>query len=193
MGDPAEQTDEAPWVPDRFWTLANGFSLLRVVLTLPTLWLIWLGLDYRWEMLGLVLVMIVSDVLDGYFARRRGEITRWGKVLDPVADKVAIGSITVLLVFVRGLPAWVAFVVVGRDVLIVLAALILMNRVKIVASSNLWGKGTTTVMSLLLLAYAMDMEVAKQPLLMLAAAMLVVSFISYFLGFVQTLREEGTR
>ena len=190
MGDPVLHTADVDdsEASNRFWTIANAFSLLRVVLTPPVLWLIWLGLDYRWWMFGLVVIMIISDILDGYFARRFGEITQWGKILDPLADKVAIGTITLLLVFTRGLPAWVAFVVVGRDLLILLAASILMNRVKIVISSNMWGKVATLVMSLLLVAYAMDFAVVKQPLLILAAILLVVSWFTYFLGFLRAMR-----
>ncbi|MCZ6632339.1 MAG: CDP-alcohol phosphatidyltransferase family protein [bacterium] len=190
MGDPVHHTVDVddPEALNRFWTIANAFSLLRVVLTPPVLWLIWLGLDYRWWMFGLVVVMILSDILDGYFARRFGEITRWGKILDPLADKVAIGTITLLLVFTRGLPVWVAVVVVGRDILILLATLILMNRVKIVISSNIWGRVATLVMSLLLIAYSMDFAGFKQPLLMLAAVLLVVSWFTYFLGFLRAMR-----
>ncbi len=180
------ETDEQ--TPNPFWTVANCFSLLRVVLTFPVLWMIWKGPEYRWILFAVVLVMIATDVLDGYLARRWGEITRWGKILDPVADKLAIDAIAVALVLFKGLPLWVAVVVVGRDVLIVLAGVLLMAREKVVVVSNIWGKLTTLVMSVLLLAYAMDAEPVKGPLLALAALLLLASSVSYGVYFLRLIR-----
>lgn len=192
MGDPAVQPGGVEENrPNPFWTISNGFSLLRVVLTVPTLWLIWAGPAYKWMVFWVVMVMIATDILDGYFARRRGEITEWGKILDPVADKLAIDSITVMLVVLKGLPLWVAVVVVGRDALIVLAGVFLMARERIVVSSNIWGKLTTLVMSGLLLSYAMDAEPLKFPLLVLAALLLLASSISYGWGFLKRVDNEN--
>jgi cardiolipin synthase len=178
---------------DRFWTLSNEFSLLRVVLAIPTLWLIWAGPDYKWYMFGCVMIMIATDVLDGYVARKRNERTAWGKILDPLADKVAIDSITIILVLLKGLPWWVGGVVVGRDVLIVLASALLASRQQIVMSSNLWGKLTTLVMSGLLLAYAMDSDSLKLPFLWMAAFLLFASFVSYGLGFAKLMRDRKSQ
>ena len=167
----------------RFWTLSNEISLLRVVLAIPTLWLIWAGPDHKWQMFGFVMVMIATDIVDGYIARRKNEITDWGKILDPLADKVAIDSITIMLVLLKSMPLWVAVVVVGRDVLIILASLVLASRQRIVMPSNIWGKLTTLVMSGLLLTFAMDAEPLKLPLLYLAAFLLFTSFVSYWFQF----------
>ncbi|MDP6038896.1 MAG: CDP-alcohol phosphatidyltransferase family protein, partial [Candidatus Latescibacteria bacterium] len=106
---------------DRFWTVSNAFSLLRVVLTIPAIWLIALGSAFVWEAFGVVVVMIVSDWVDGYLARSRGEISRWGKILDPTADKVAIGAITIAMVLYKDLPFWLVVAVLVRDVLIAAA------------------------------------------------------------------------
>jgi len=178
---------------DAFWTVSNMFSLIRVVLVAPTVWLIWLGPDYRWRAFGLVLVMVVTDWLDGYFARRRGEITRWGKILDPLADKLAIDSIAVALVYAKGLPAWIAAVIVGRDVVIVLAGLFLLTRERIVLSANVWGKLTSAVMTLLLLSYLLDWGALQQPLLALGVLTLTLSLVSYGIRFFRMNRALKSR
>lgn len=110
---------------DRFWTLSNAVSLLRVVLTLPAIWLIALGPDYVWEAFGVVVVMIVSDWIDGWLARWRDEISQWGKILDPLADKVAVGAITIAMVVFKDLPVWLVVVVLLRDVVIFFAGMYL--------------------------------------------------------------------
>ena len=164
---------------DRFWTLSNAVSLLRAVLTLPAVWLISLGPDYVWEAFGVVVVMIVSDWIDGWLARWRDEISQWGKILDPLADKVAVGAITVAMVVFKDLPVWLVVVVLLRDVVIFLAGMYLVKRHDVLLSSNFWGKVTTLVLSGLLLAYLWDADALKPALIGLSVVLLVVSLISY--------------
>ena len=164
---------------DPFWTIANGLSLLRAALTGPVLWMIWMGPAYKWYLFSIVMAMIITDILDGYLARRWGAVTRWGKILDPIADKVAIDAIAIVLAIVKGLPLWVVAVVVGRDVAIVVAGVFLLKRDRIVHVSNVWGKLTSCAMSVLLIAYAMDAQPLKVPFLYLSALLLLVSSLSY--------------
>ena len=163
----------------RFWTLSNAVSLLRAVLTLPAVWLIALGPDYVWEAFGVVVVMIVSDWIDGWLARWRDEISQWGKILDPLADKVAVGAVTIAMVVFKGLPVWLVVVVLMRDVVIFLGGIYLVKRHDVLLSSNFWGKVTTLVLSGLLLAYLWDADALKPALIGMSVVSLVVSLISY--------------
>lgn len=173
----------------RFWTLSNAVSLLRVVLILPAVWFIALGADYVWEAFGVVAVMIVSDWIDGWLARRWGEISQWGKILDPLADKVAVGAITIAMVVFKGLPVWLVVVVLLRDVVIFLGGMYLVKRRDVLLSSNFWGKVTTLVLSGLLLAYLWDAEVLKPALIGLSVVFLFVSLISYGRQFFDVVRK----
>ena len=164
------------------WTVSNAVSALRVVLVPPTLYSIWLGPDFHWVVFWLVMGMVVSDILDGALARARNEVTEWGKIIDPIADKLAIDSIAAMLVYMKGLPLWVAATVIGRDVLIVIGGVLLASRVKEVPSSNFWGKATTCVMAALLLTYAMDFDPPKPVLVPLAGFLILASFVSYALA-----------
>ncbi|MDP6777634.1 MAG: CDP-alcohol phosphatidyltransferase family protein [Candidatus Latescibacteria bacterium] len=186
----SEATDPLKAPHDRFWTPANLLSLSRAVLTLPAVWLIYLGSAYRWELFVVVMVMVVSDVLDGHLARRRGETTEWGRILDPLADKLAIDSIAFALYWLKGLPLWVLAFVLARDAAIVLAGVLLKARGRVVIPSNVWGKLTTTVMSGLLLSYAIDLEPPKHPLLLVAGVLLIASSVSYGVGFLRMLRRD---
>lgn len=164
---------------NNFWTLSNTVSLLRVVLTVPAVWLIALGPDYVWEVFGVVVMMIVSDWIDGYLARRWGEISQWGKIIDPLADKVAIGAITLAMVVFKNLPVWLVVAVLMRDVVIFFAGMYLAKQHGVLLASNFWGKATTLVMSGLLLAYLWDAHVLKPSLIGLSVVLLAVSLISY--------------
>ena len=126
--------------------------------------------------------------MDG-LARKWGEISQWGKILDPLADKVAVGAITVAMVVFKNLPVWLVVVVLLRDVVIFLGGMYLVKRHGVLLSSNLWGKVTTLVLSGLLLAYLWDADVLKPALIGLSVVFLVVSLISYGRRFFGVLKE----
>ena len=166
----------------KLWTVSNALSALRVVVVPPTLYYIWLGPEFRWYVFWLVMVMVFSDILDGALARARNEVTEWGKIIDPIADKLAIDTIAALLVVLKGLPVWVAAAVIGRDILIIIGGVLMASRIKEVPSSNAWGKATTCVMTALLLTYAVDYDLPKPILVPLAGFLIVASAISYVIS-----------
>jgi len=60
----------------------------------------------------------ISDYLDGYFARRWGMVSNFGKVMDPVADKLLVSSSLIMLTSLGWIPAWVVCVIIGRELAI---------------------------------------------------------------------------
>jgi cardiolipin synthase len=70
--------------------------------------------------IGFLIFSFLTDLLDGFVARRRGEQTKLGAFLDPMADKLLLVSLFLTLTFMRGVPIWIFVVVFSRDVLIVL-------------------------------------------------------------------------
>ena len=186
MGEPADKPFEgiAP-VLDPFWTLPNLISLARILLVVPAVWLVWLGAVTLWWALACVLLMAATDFLDGHLARKRDEATRWGRILDPLADKIAIGTIAIALVVSRGLSPWLAGAIVGRDLVILLAGIIAIKRISVVPVSNFWGKLTTMVMCLLGIIFVSDLEVLKIPVTVTAAVAIAVSSLSYVIGILR--------
>lgn len=69
------------------------------------------------EMLALVIFLVaaVTDMLDGYLARKWSQITTLGMLLDPIADKLLISSSLIALVEVKAVPAWMVILIIGRD------------------------------------------------------------------------------
>jgi CDP-diacylglycerol---glycerol-3-phosphate 3-phosphatidyltransferase len=98
---------------------ANRLTLSRLVLTL----LFVAALSSSWgyaRTLALVIFLIagVTDFVDGEIARRYGFVTNFGKLMDPLVDKIMIAAAFISLVSLRAVPAWAATAVVGRDFLI---------------------------------------------------------------------------
>lgn len=102
--------------------IPNIITVLRIAAIVPICWLLWTG-AYVPALVLLVLAGL-SDGVDGFLARRNGWFTPLGALLDPVADKLFIVSITVLFGLKGDLPWWLVLLVLGRDVLIMGGALV---------------------------------------------------------------------
>lgn len=94
-----EQRERAGLRQPRFGTLPDFITLSRLVLT-PVLWALAL-LGKRQALGALVAIAGLTDILDGFLARRLGHTSRWGSQLDSVADMVLIASITIWLIMLR--------------------------------------------------------------------------------------------
>ncbi|MDQ6704501.1 MAG: CDP-diacylglycerol--glycerol-3-phosphate 3-phosphatidyltransferase [Acidobacteriota bacterium] len=69
----------------------------------------------EWVALAIFLCAAFTDLLDGYLARRWGQITTIGTLLDPIADKLLISAAFIALVQVRAVPAWIVILIIGRE------------------------------------------------------------------------------
>lgn len=166
-------------------TWANLFSVLRIVV-LP-------GVAYglsRDDRLGVLLCIIlfafaaITDFLDGYLARRLNQISRLGIALDPIADKIFAGVTIIFLVIYREMPIWLAIVVVGRDLLILSAAALLLRGRQISLPSNLVGKYTFGVIAFLLGSYVIRFPFGITMTTIATLVMIAWSIASYARVFV---------
>jgi CDP-diacylglycerol--glycerol-3-phosphate 3-phosphatidyltransferase len=98
---------------------ANRLTLGRLALTILFVFALSSAHNYgRTAALALFLLAGISDYFDGEIARRYGIITKFGKLMDPLVDKVMMAAAFICLVPLRAVPAWVATIVVARDFLI---------------------------------------------------------------------------
>ncbi len=105
-------------------TLPNQLTTLRILLTPVFVWLI-LSDAQHLRIWGIVVFVIASltDLYDGYHARKYGQTTRWGAFMDPLADKILITSAFIYFVHLGLLPLWMVIVVALRDVMVTLLRL----------------------------------------------------------------------
>ena len=112
---PSTTNSDSPWRH-----LPNAITLTRIALVAPLVWLI---ANHRFgAALVLVAVAGASDALDGLLAKRYGWQSWLGGILDPIADKLMLIACFVSLGMIGAHPAWVTWLVVGRDVVIVAGA-----------------------------------------------------------------------
>jgi len=109
---------------DRVWTLPNLISFARIFLLGVFCWLLF-GPDLRIAATIVLMVVGVTDFLDGYIARRFHQVSTLGKVLDPLADRLVIVTGVIAITVYGAVPVWLAVVVLGRELLVSVAVLLL--------------------------------------------------------------------
>lgn len=97
--------------------LPNLLTLARIILVVPTAWYLWQ--QQMAAALMLMLVAGVTDAVDGGLARRFAWQSRFGELLDPVADKLLVVTIFIVFTLQDRLPLWLAAIVVARDIVII--------------------------------------------------------------------------
>ena len=156
----------------------------------------------RWQLLGVAvfLVAAATDALDGYLARKRGEVTAIGKFLDPIADKLLISAAFISLVEVGAAPAWIVVIVVGRELAVSGLRQIAATQ-GVVMDASIWGKYKTfsqiVAVVLLILGerHLQEFDFLGRLALWLVLILAVLSAADYFWKFSRGLglldRSEG--
>ena len=133
------EPDDAGRLGDRVFTVPNALSLLRLFMVPVVVVLLLARAD------GLAAAFFVlaalTDFLDGRLARRAGT-TRLGRILDPVADRLMLSSVAVVLAVRDLLPAWAVAILVGRDLLALAGSLVVGSKIRV----NRVGKAATAVL-----------------------------------------------
>jgi CDP-diacylglycerol--glycerol-3-phosphate 3-phosphatidyltransferase len=170
------------------WTISNLLSISRIVLTVPiTLLLFQDGDAARWLALFLIAIAMATDSLDGKLARIRNEVTEEGKFLDPLADKIAVGIIVVVLAFSGDLAWWFVGIILGRDLLIIFAGIYIKTKYGVLFPSNYWGKWAVTVIAVtifFILLPVEGLEVVETILIVVSLILLAASTVSYTIRFI---------
>ena len=176
--------------------LPNALTLLRIFLV-PFLVVVLLTKFDGRETVGLLIFLtaVATDFLDGWIARRRGEITTLGTLLDPIADKLLISAAFISLVELGLAPAWMVVVVIGREFAVSGLRSIASGRGIVIPASN-WGKAKMftqiAAVSCLILALRHQwFEVPGRAALWLVVAVALISGTEYFVRFWKRVTEDA--
>lgn len=177
--------------PERILTLANFISLIRALLAIPIIYYLPKP-ESSVILFILIIIVIASDALDGFIARRAHEVTHIGMWLDPLADSIVIVSVTFYLVVSGIFPMWFFIFFIIRYLTIALPGLYLINHTHFVNSANKPGKWATAVVAITLVLHLPqfpDVEYLKSITLWLAFVLLMISWILYMKRFLVELKK----
>jgi cardiolipin synthase (CMP-forming) len=116
-----------PAQTDRVLTIPNLISSLRIAL-IPVFVALIVEPDTRRAGLVLFVIVVATDWVDGALARATGQVSDLGKILDPVADRLAIAAGLIALVVADAFPLWAALLILVRDLAVLIAGLVLLSK-----------------------------------------------------------------
>ena len=102
---------------DGLWTVPNAFTLVRLLL-LPVFLYVLFGLEDRAAAAWMLGALGATDWVDGYLARRLGQVSEFGKVFDPTVDRLLFLVATTAIIVDGSIPLWFAVAVLAREVLV---------------------------------------------------------------------------
>lgn len=205
----------APGTTDKLWTPANVVTLLRIclvpvfVVAFISPWPLYFGLDASsavksWVAAAIFILLAATDGVDGYLARSRGEVSDFGKFMDPLADKILVAAALLSLIELGVLPSWPALIILTREFIVSGIRMVAASKGTVIAASWYGKAKTVTQIIAIVLFIVKDSVVHIDPLealyhplylvswvVMIAALVLtVISMLDYFvkarelLGFV---------
>jgi len=183
----------------RIWTISNLLSFSRIVLLAPLAYFLLGDAPHsRIWAAAVVLAAALTDFFDGYVARRLHQVTDLGKILDPIADKIAAGGSAILLLMIGAIPLWYVVFVIARDFIILIGSLYIRSRKNIITQSNWPGKIAVSVIAVVVLLSVLsypEMESIRQIALWLSVLMMALSMALYaqrlFVGGTPGRRSDG--
>jgi len=177
-------------------TIPNLITILRVLLV--PIFIIYMINDKTLGSLIIFVIASASDALDGFIARVFHKKSDLGAYLDPLADKILLIAAYITLAILKMIPAWLAVLIISRDVIILLGVLILyLNRYPVKIHPSLLSKSTTclqiaTILMILSNSY-LNLEPIKMYAFWLTAGFTIASGLQYIrIGLVILTQGEKT-
>lgn len=171
--------------------LPNLLTVLRIMLV-PVLVVALLGNTPAGDVLAAIVFALASltDFIDGYLARARGSITTFGKLMDPLADKLLVVAALISLVSLHRLAAWVAMVIIARELAVTVLRMGATQAGVVMAASTLGKLKTCLQIAAILAIIAVPGKpVWVATLLYVAVAVTVLSGLDYFFGLRRRLQQ----
>jgi CDP-diacylglycerol---glycerol-3-phosphate 3-phosphatidyltransferase len=175
--------------------LPNLLTVLRIMLV-PVLVVALLGNTPGGDVLAAIVFSLASltDFIDGYLARAQGSITTFGKLMDPLADKLLIIAALISLVSLHRLAAWVAMVIITRELAVTVLRMGA-TQAGVVMAASMFGKVKTCLQIAAILAVIAvhGEELWVLALLYVTVAVTVLSGLDYFFGVRRLLAQSNTQ
>ena len=189
----------------RLWTPANIVTMVRIclvpvfVVALVSPWPEWFGFDWLPDgdksiiAAGIFIVISCTDWLDGYLARSRGEVTTFGKFMDPLADKILVTAALLALVELGTLPSWVVLIIIAREFIVSGVRMVAASEGVVIAASY-YGKFKTVFQMIAVVMFTVKdshmvgtageafgdmLWLASWAVMLVALALTVVSMVDY--------------
>ncbi len=176
--------------------IPNILSFIRVMLLFPVCYLLLnKGNENTVFLVILIICMFVTDLLDGFLARKLKQVSELGKTIDPLSDKICLITISFILVIQGRLPVWFVSIVIIRDLLILIFGLYLKKKKKLTLMSNYPGKIAALTIGIVLLISLINnnntelLNNISSLLYCISLLLIIYSSVIYFIRFKKNIGE----
>lgn len=175
-------------------TIPNILTFVRLLLIIPAV-IFALNEMYIWALVIFTLACI-TDLLDGYIARRFNMVSEIGMMLDPLADKLMAMAMVVIICLKGILPMFVLYIVVAKELIMIIGGMILVKR-GVPSPANIIGKMAALIYNVAIMLAFLYQYVAPfhEIVMYVALGMLVIAFIQYgyINGYKKIIKHEGEK
>lgn len=175
--------------------LPNKLTIFRVLL-IPFFVVIlltdFLGAYSNWIALIIFVIASLTDLLDGFIARKYNLVTNFGKFMDPLADKLLVSSAMICLIETGQLAAWVVLIIIAREFIISGFRLVASDNGVVIAAGKL-GKYKTVFQMLMVCLLIADIEqinIVTQSVTWIAVILTIVSLVDYVVKNASVMKEQ---
>jgi CDP-diacylglycerol--glycerol-3-phosphate 3-phosphatidyltransferase len=132
----------------KVWTAPNILTFIRILATIPMFMITY---NEKYYLIAFFVYILVSltDILDGYIARKYNLVSDFGKFMDQIADKILINSLFIVFLDMHKLPGWFVGIIIVRDIFISGLRMFLANK-NVVVAADIWGKLKTFTQTILI-------------------------------------------
>lgn len=173
----------------------NLLSIFRLLLIIPLIYVfqnIINPITRNFYLIVIILIAFLSDILDGYIARKYNKISEFGKIIDPLADKIVVSTIIIFFWILNLVPTFYFVIILLRDLLILIGSYYLNKKTKKVLMSDIIGKITVFTIGLFfisILTFHNKNHFIQNILLYLSTIMCFVSLINYSIKSIKILKK----
>lgn len=163
----------------KFWNVPNILTLVRLALVAVVIYFF-----VTHQMVGALVCFLAAgatDLLDGYIARKYDLITPWGKLLDPLADKLMLLTVLTCFLIQGVIPVWILCLVLCKELAMIVGAFCLLKTRKVVVYANIFGKLGTFAFTVAVVLLFLHQWVVPwdQIMLYIAVGMSIISMVQY--------------
>lgn len=184
-----ENTDK-----QKVFTIPNILSFIRILLIPIIIWLYCAKENYLWTAYILI-ISGITDIVDGFIARKFNMVSDLGKIIDPVADKFTQGAALICLLF-RFPLIWIPLaVMIMKETFNTITGILVIKKAKIVPSSNWHGKAATVLLYIMIVAHLFWYDLPSYVSLGLIIActiMVTISFVLYGIRYIGLIKNAET-
>ncbi len=159
--------------------LPNKITVARIIMVPVFIWVLLSGIENsRLIAAGIFIIASITDFVDGYLARKYGLITDFGKLMDPMADKILVASALIALVQVGRISVWPVVIILAREFLITSFRSLAASKGLVIAAS-IWGKIKTNTQIFAIILLLLTSSRYADAVLWVSVASTILSAVDY--------------